>query len=326
MAHADDDQTPAFLWRLQRLVVDPHGKHNPRFDPAFPLQIRFYRFTDQHRLTPSYHDYLEVAYCLRGQGMFHVGGKSHLFREGQVTVIASHQFHLLEPVGGGFIEVITVYFMPELLYHPGDTPSRLAYLRIFDVDEANGVPLVQAVSPQSCSVHHVLRCLQAELACRDAHWQLAARNHLERLLLTVMRAAGSRFAGADIRTRGTEEVRRLSRVFVFLREHYDEPVKLERVAKVACVSPSYFCRLFKRATNSTLMDYVLRLRIDRAKELILRGSMPLTRISREVGFEGHSYFNRVFKRYTGLTPSEFAAINAVPAASRGSGSRSQATS
>jgi YesN/AraC family two-component response regulator len=71
------------------------------------------------------------------------------------------------------------------------------------------------------------------------------------------------------------------------------------------MSPQYFCRFFKKVTGTTFKEYLLSIKIDKAKELLMKYNMSATEIAYQVGFENLSYFFRVFKKLTGLNPMEF---------------------
>ena len=104
-------------------------------------------------------------------------------------------------------------------------------------------------------------------------------------------------------------MKRLNKTFHFLREHFKEKLSLKQVAEIACMSPSYFCKFFRKTTNNTLTDYIYRLRIDKAKQLLMKEDLQITQICYEVGFESHSYFDKIFKRYTSLSPTEFSQLS-----------------
>ena len=74
------------------------------------------------------------------------------------------------------------------------------------------------------------------------------------------------------------------------------------------MSPNYFCRFFKKVTGLTFTQYLLNIRIDKAKELILKNNMPITDIAFTVGFENLGYFYRSFKKYTKHSPKEYREI------------------
>ncbi|MNJ47324.1 HTH-type transcriptional regulator YesS [compost metagenome] len=80
---------------------------------------------------------------------------------------------------------------------------------------------------------------------------------------------------------------------------------MEQSAEYVNLSPYYFSKLFKMHTGENFIDYVTRLRIDEAKKLIVERRLSLKEICFEVGYKDPNYFSRVFKKMTGITPSEY---------------------
>lgn len=96
-----------------------------------------------------------------------------------------------------------------------------------------------------------------------------------------------------------------SKVVDFLEENYHRDLSLEELANQFGVSIYQVGRLIKEVTNSTFSEYLTHLRIERAKELLKERRLTVKEISWEVGFNSQHYFSRVFKKYVGLTPSEY---------------------
>jgi AraC-like DNA-binding protein len=93
----------------------------------------------------------------------------------------------------------------------------------------------------------------------------------------------------------------------YILEHQNEELSLGQVAKAVNASSFYFCKLFKKATGINFIDYISRLRIDKAKNLLLNPDCLISEIAFEIGFQSLTHFNRVFKRMTGLSPSRYRA-------------------
>ena len=91
----------------------------------------------------------------------------------------------------------------------------------------------------------------------------------------------------------------------WLQDHFREDGLIQRVVALSKVPERTLKRRFKIATNSTLIDYLQNLRVEEAKRLLEGGGMPVDEISIEVGYEDASFFRRLFKRRTGLTPSQY---------------------
>jgi YesN/AraC family two-component response regulator len=91
----------------------------------------------------------------------------------------------------------------------------------------------------------------------------------------------------------------------FIREHQTEHLSLGQVAKAVNTSTFYFCKIFKKITGLNFTDYVSRVRIEKAKDLLLNPNLRVSEIAYEVGFQSLTHFNRVFKRILGQSPTEY---------------------
>ncbi|MGN7358997.1 AraC family transcriptional regulator [Paenibacillus sp. SAF-054] len=97
----------------------------------------------------------------------------------------------------------------------------------------------------------------------------------------------------------------LDRALAYIRERFREDMSLEDVAEHVHLNPYYFSKVFKQQTGETFIDYVTRLRIDRAKDMMKDGELSLKEVCYAVGYKDPNYFSRVFKKVTGVTPSEY---------------------
>ncbi len=92
----------------------------------------------------------------------------------------------------------------------------------------------------------------------------------------------------------------------FVAENYANPnICLEMVARHVYVHPSYVSHIFSEKFNTGFRDYVNWLRIKRAKELLTSTSKPIGEVCRIIGYSDHSYFNKIFRRWEGMTPTEY---------------------
>jgi AraC family transcriptional regulator len=100
---------------------------------------------------------------------------------------------------------------------------------------------------------------------------------------------------------------RLRRVLDHIEAHLGDELSLADLAGVACLSPFHFSRCFKQAVGVGPQRYVLRRRVERARDMIRRTGEPLAAIARLLGFADQSHFTNVFRRETGATPARFRA-------------------
>lgn len=91
----------------------------------------------------------------------------------------------------------------------------------------------------------------------------------------------------------------------FVSLHLDRKISLEEVAERLFMNPSYFSRLFKKETGETFIEYVTRMKMYRAKELLDQTGSSVGKICETLGYDNQSYFIKLFKSFAGVTPVEY---------------------
>ena len=109
-----------------------------------------------------------------------------------------------------------------------------------------------------------------------------------------------------------ESATRYEEILAYLAQHFAEPIDNKRVAAHFHYHPNYIGELVRDATGLPLHKYLLRLRLRRATELLSSGTLPISEIARQSGFESAAYFTRYFRRSLGCTPSEYRRISVAP--------------
>ncbi len=95
----------------------------------------------------------------------------------------------------------------------------------------------------------------------------------------------------------------INRVVEFLHRRYADELRVEDLASLAGLSESHFTRLFKSETGKTPAEYLIDVRLSRARRLLLAGSATITEIALDCGFGSSSHFTAAFRRTFGITPS-----------------------
>ena len=93
--------------------------------------------------------------------------------------------------------------------------------------------------------------------------------------------------------------------------HLNRKISLDEVAEHLYMNPSYFSRLFKKETGETFIEYVNKMKVHRAKELLDQTNLPVAKICEALGYDNHSYFIKMFKTVAGVTPQEYRGTAAV---------------
>ncbi|MDO4444074.1 MAG: response regulator [Bacillota bacterium] len=97
----------------------------------------------------------------------------------------------------------------------------------------------------------------------------------------------------------------VNHVKAYVETHYGEELSLNILADQVYVHPTYLSILFKKKTGSNFKDYVTRVRIEKAKEMLKDLSLRIVDISGKVGYESSKHFSKIFKELTGMTPKDY---------------------
>ena len=186
------------------------------------------------------------------------------------------------------------------LYIPKKHVTNIAY-------SAAGVKnLVFSNKPNPYSQN--LQCL-VNLFVQESREQIAGYKHLleslsKQIIIELLRNLDN---NAREKMNRREVGSRLSilRVVEYLHDNYNQDLTNEELINIANLSPYYFIRLFKKETGRTPQQYLVELKIDKAKELLSFSNYSVTEICFLCGFSEHSHFSRVFKKVTGQTPLNY---------------------
>ena len=125
--------------------------------------------------------------------------------------------------------------------------------------------------------------------------------------------------GVRVPSNGAEPVD-IWRARNFIHQHFAEQLSLASVAKAAGISPGHLSEKFRQITGVNFVDYVGRIRVQQACARLGNGDARISEIAFDVGFQSLSQFNRVFKKVSGKSPTEYRA----ELLARGADSKNQA--
>ncbi|MDR1532271.1 MAG: helix-turn-helix domain-containing protein [Clostridiales bacterium] len=99
----------------------------------------------------------------------------------------------------------------------------------------------------------------------------------------------------------------VEKAVAFIKGNFHKEISTDTISKEVYITPAHLRRVFKNVTGQTIQDYILAMRMDRARELLRGTDKKMLEIARSVGYESQSYFNVVFKKYCGRSPGEYRA-------------------
>ena len=104
---------------------------------------------------------------------------------------------------------------------------------------------------------------------------------------------------------GTEMLDEIERATHYFNEHYNQSIVIDEYAKDRGMTANWFIQSFRRVTKYTPMQYIVHLRMTNAMNLIDNTNYNMAQIASAIGYDNSMYFSRIFKKHTGLTPTEY---------------------
>lgn len=187
-------------------------------------------------------------------------------------------------------------------------PSAEAAARLRDRMQAwmNGKYDVRQVKREACEAFSALFVRRMEPALLLEYYrQLSESETLSDLmhaLDTGIREGESQRAEAE-KFQSNASV--AEKAMAFIHERFTQEITLQMVADHVHVSKNYFSVLFKKQTNQNFIDYLIQLRIEKAKSLLLNKSYKIYEVAEQSGFNDVKYFSKLFKKIVGFTPAEY---------------------
>jgi AraC family transcriptional regulator len=166
------------------------------------------------------------------------------------------------------------------------------------------VEVLESCAPNDPVINGVGMALLAELESDRLGGRLYAESLANVLAVHLLRHYTSS-RQLDRRLVGGMSGQKLQVVLSFIDGNYDRDLSLAELASAAGMSTFHFSREFKRATGKAPHQYLMKVRIDRAKMLLAQSEMPLIEVSLRSGFSHQSHFTRLFRRLTGTTPQAY---------------------
>ncbi len=232
-----------------------------------------------------WHDYIEVELVLDGKGRQTLNGEEDILTAGCLTVMRPTDFHDVSPDEGFHLINLSINdrLLPEEIISGLSTGKRL-FFRLSPADTA--------------TVASLLGLLHAESEAADPD-----RRYIKHLILSLFLKILKFIPLPD--EKENEISGPVQSAVLYLQMHFREDPTLGEVASICHYNPNHFSTVFHREMGMTYSEYLNRLKIAYAKELLLTTDAKITDICFESGFTSHSNFLRLFKKDTGISPIRF---------------------
>ncbi|MFE8072354.1 AraC family transcriptional regulator [Marinobacteraceae bacterium S3BR75-40.1] len=288
--------TQTSQWRLTtgstRYVIPErviqHLSHHPLTRDLYPLAFGHYRHAVGHHMHREHHNDDLLIYCTEGCGHVSVLGEAFTVEAGDLLLLPNgahhryaadsarpwtlHWVHYTGPLAEAFRKHMG-FDEDVRVRHLGRQPRLLV--------DFSGLLSVQQTGFRTQGLVHVA-------------------NRLRQLLTAVALCDDPR---------RSEQTFDLALIHDYMREHLHERLTLEQLAKLTGLSPAHFATRYRKQTGVAPIKHFLRLKVERACQLLDNTEQPFTAIAAELGFDDNYYFSRLFKKVMGQSPTDYRHTN-----------------
>lgn len=230
-----------------------------------------------------------LVHCISGCAIYDFGSETVALSAGQTLFLPASCFYTLRCSSTEPFVHYTVNFRLDQIYAPECSVAA----EIF-AGRTRHIAASSTTARFAASLEKLLSVWQGKLS----GYRVMAKSVLYELLTLYLNDAGHTL-------RSKSEYTRLFPALHLLDTAYTEDQTVAELAELCTMSETHFRRLFLRLTGVSPTEYRLHKRILRAKDLLTSGQFSISEISRETGFSDPSYFSRVFRAQTGMSPGEF---------------------
>jgi len=276
-----------------------HGSYD------FPMAIysdKFNLFEDGY-IRWHWHKEIQFSFCLYDKIIFFIGNQKIILEAGEGIMVNSNVLHQIKPYKNDNCMMFSIDLDPILI--GGNTHSLIEKKYVNPILESNNLKFI-SLRPDVQWQKNILNYIKKIFTLwheKPYGYELEIKNYLGNLWLNIIREVKEEIKESESAVSNDEE--RVKLALQYIHEHYAENISLDNIAMMANISKSECCRSFNRVLRVTPFEYLLEYRALKASELLLKSKNSISNIALEVGFNGISYFGKVFKKYMNCTPSEY---------------------
>ncbi|MDR2482076.1 MAG: AraC family transcriptional regulator [Treponema sp.] len=269
-----------------------------KLDPAFPF-LAWERIHPAFWFPLHWHAQVELVHILSGRLEVIHNGQSREGREGDIVIADTgtvHGFSNPAPETGARIFQFGLEIFSGALPEIRGEEQASVFSRKPILNEREDGTLHARVGRLLTEMYH-------EYRERAPGFRLQVISRLYEITVDLLRKIPPGQA-PGIKLKANHD--RLDRIFAFIVENFEDPqLSLEMAADSACLNKFYFSRFMKEQTGMSFYEYLSRMRLYRAEQYLAESDMPVADIAHSCGFNSIATFNRLFKAYTGATPSSY---------------------
>lgn len=273
------------------------------------ISINKYTVYKHEEIEAHTHDFLEIVYIWSGSGCHIINGATYPVERGDLLFFNYGDYHLFHT--SAEMGMINCLIKPEFIGNElVESENALDILALSAFKDFTGLidsilPKVKFLGRDLMEVEALFESMQYEFEQKALGYRAVLKSYLNVLLTKLFRVIKK----SDVNDFYGDIGKVTPEILEFIEANYNKKLTLKELAKYSFYNPAYFSRIFKECYGKTLTEYITEKRMIEALRMIGETDLSIENICYLVGYKDRKQFYKLFKSYTGLTPSKYRTVN-----------------
>ncbi len=243
------------------------------------------------------HDFVEISIITEGIADYYIEGNNYTLRKGQVLIFNAGTYH----------KVVTSRDISNTQIHIAINNFKLSEVKENFINTKGSGPIL-TIKEHKDEFLSCCREIVNEQEKKEMGYPLMLKALIMKLLIILCRE----IEGEDIiisnkyqcSFASSEKKNMVQSIIEYMEKGYKEDISLDRIAKNMYVSPVYISKIFKEETGDSPINYLIKIRLAKAEELLKESTLSIKAVAQNVGYSDAYHFSKLFKKYYGISPSQ----------------------
>lgn len=270
------------------------GIHSENFNPRI---FYIYKRKVNYSINPHTHDFIELRYVLAGSCTYMIGDALYTVKPGDLLIFNPNILHKNVFIQG---EETTEFHAGFINLHIRNLPKN------------------HLLDPSACPVISLVKYRQEILKCcyeilleqekSEVGSDLILKALFMKLLVFILRELCLETPLSENERCSFESSNKtiiVNTIISFINENYMKKISLDKISQNMYLSPVYISKIFKEETGESPINYLIQVRLEKAKEILEKRQLSIKEIAKAVGYDDAYHFSKLFKKYYGIPPSKY---------------------
>lgn len=220
-----------------------------------------------------------------------IGNKKYKVKEGELLYLRPEIFHCIRPESKNPLNFISVHFSftnVEFDNNKWKIKAEKGDLPLQDVQFLDNYYIIK----------NLMKGMLEVWFQKFPYYEFVSKTMLQQILFKI-------FRDMEVKLPNYSNSLKVKEVIKFMTENIEKKITLSELSQLVNLSPTYLSKVFKKTTGYSIIEFFNKMKIDKAKELIIEGDKKVKEVAEILGYKDEFYFSRIFKKIEGVSPKEF---------------------